>query len=368
LKKQGVQITVNFDEFRNSDSASSWQLPPWSHPISSFALPLFMSIDDLLTPIGTAFIISKRLILALTAEHNVREILKKHPKTNKLALQDEISGSHSLPDNYILWLLHQHSDAKGDLTLTLWPLEHAGGPQPSDIIFVTPKAAAALPTLTPKISFEIPQPGTLVRCLGYTNFSFPDGGISLDSVRNGLFDWGSQYSHELWVVQGKVQQFFNRKFSSGYLHSPCFSIDAELLHGQSGGPAFNENGEVCGVNSASATNFYDFDSSLISPLYTAILTEVKFTFQLPGVTFNFGKTILGLIAQNCIDSGGSERMIHFSADPKSDKPVIGPLIKKTSTPAWIFDDFASYQQGRPAETVTDPVMKIKWTNSGSKTR
>jgi hypothetical protein len=39
---------------------------------------------------------------------------------------------------------------------------------------------------------------------------------------------------------------------SGFLRFPCFGISNPITHGMSGGPIFNESGELCGLITATA--------------------------------------------------------------------------------------------------------------------
>jgi hypothetical protein len=46
---------------------------------------------------------------------------------------------------------------------------------------------------------------------------------------------------------GEVTEIFPVKRDSGLLRFPCYSTNARFEHGMSGGPIFNDDGNVCGI-------------------------------------------------------------------------------------------------------------------------
>jgi len=353
--------SINLSDFRSAGE-TAWSLPSWGHLISKCVMPLLISAEDRLFPVGTAFVLSKGVVLFATAEHNIREALKRCWRNNRLAFEHTITGNHDLSEGVGVWVLYHHLQPSGTVDVLLWPLETLCGPQPSDLVVCSPKAAPNLGTVSYDVSFDIPEPGTLVQCVGYSDFVFPEEGIPLGAVRNGTFDWKNNYDHTLWVIEGAVAYLFTQRFAAGYVQGPCFSISAEIPHGLSGGPAFSTaNGSICGVNSAGATAFFGSSTSLVSPLFPTLFTEVKFGFDFaPNFRMNAVQSVAHFVARSSIKSRGTESSVNFSTEPDGTLRI--GIRTRAALSGWVFDDFQAFQEGRPATLADGPVFHLK-TNS-----
>lgn len=349
-------MRMNLREHRGSPDNQEWELPSWGHPIAQGVMPFLISVRGRLFPIGTAFT-TGQLHFVVTATHNIEQIVARDPRlANKLS-RGRLDGSHNLSDGHALYVLH-HRLSGDDINLTLWPLRKIDGASPTDVVFASPQYALEIQTLVSPLSFDIPSIGETVLSVGYADFMYPKDGIDLAEVQAGTFDWHGAYRHRLFVVEGTVQRIFTKQFSSGYVAGPCFAFDPEIRHGMSGGPIYNNAGNVCGVNSAGATRFFACPMSLGSLFYPMLTRPLRFGAELGPLTLNATRPMIDLIAQGALKSDGSEQRVAFTRDDET-----GQIIAHPRTPfadrERIHDDFAGYQAGEGASRLSGEYMVVK---------
>src|SRR5690606_3823432 len=63
----------------------------------------------------------------------------------------------------------------------------------------------------------------------------------------GRMSWHGQLCKSV----GVVQEIFPSMRDRGFIHYPAFQFDARVDHSMSGGPIFDENGNLVGINSTS---------------------------------------------------------------------------------------------------------------------
>jgi len=359
--KSGAQSGISIFEGR-PDGAESWDLPPWGHKIGCGVFPLLIHLTDHLIPIGTAFCIS-RIGLVATATHNAREAIKCHPRGSRLLQMKDLPSNVEL-GNVSLSVLHNWVSARDKLRINIWPLEGAQGAQPTDLLFGFPNPQQEFPYLPLPVSLALPRIGSKVYCVGYRDTKIADASLSLERIRKGdIDDWSSYYQHRLHVVEGAVTNVFTQEFSASYLRGACFSIDAEVASGMSGGPVFDEEGYVCGIISATATQFFDHPASLVALLYPAMMTSIKLGFALGDrIRMNSTQPLRSLIQSGCIKTDGTETMVTFCEEETGWR--IGPLIHKDDS-SFVFDDFHGLQEGKAATPETRGVFKLKQTDDES---
>lgn len=313
-------------------------------------------LSDRLLPIGTAFCIS-RIGLVATATHNAREAIKHHPRGGRLLQMRDLPSNVELGD-VGLSVLHNWVSAKDKLQINVWPLEGAQGAQPTDLLFGFPNHQRTFPYLPLPLSLALPRIGAMVYCVGYRDTKLADEALSLERIRQGdIEDWPSYYQHRLHVVEGSVRNIFTQDFLPSYVRGACFSIDAEVASGMSGGPVFNEDGYVCGIISATATRFFDYPASLVALLYPSMMTNIKFGFRLwEHGRFNTSQPLLSLVDRGTIATDGTETMVTFCEEEEGWR--IGPSIHKDDSP-FVFDDFHGFQDGRTATLETRKVIKLR---------
>ena len=353
-------VSVNLQEGRPA-GASSWDLPIWGHPLSMGVFPLLAAAhtphNPHLIPVGSAFCVSRLGILA-TAEHNIRESLKYHSRGARLRQRDQLPESYELNDMGLA-VFHQSRADENAFRGNVWPIEGFQGAQPTDVIYGSPKFQTGFAFLNLPISFAVPRIGSKITCVGYTDVSFPEGGISVEDLKAGRVTWPEVYTHSFRAVEVRVTRIFTQRFANGFIRGPCITIDAEVHHGMSGGPAFNEQGHVCGVISAGASSFFDAPASIVSLLYPTLLTAIEFGASMGPVRINAKRPIVDLVAQGAIQTDGSETLVTIV--PEDQGPLIGPMIRKEDS-SFVHTDFSGYQAGEQASKETREVYGVRREN------
>jgi hypothetical protein len=343
-------IQVNFQEGRENGK-NTWDLPDFGHPLSMCVFPLFAEVnsesDPHLFPVGSSFCLNSLGILA-TAEHNIRESLKYHWDGINLRQRNQLPESYELKDMGLA-IFHHSKKAENSFSANIWPIESLNGAPPTDVIYGFPKFQTTVPRLSFPVSFTVPRIGSKITCFGYTDSSFGEEGLSLKELINGEIKWADKYSHRFRAVEGRVTRIFTQRFANGFICGPCISIDEEVFHGMSGGPAFNEQGQICGIVSAGATNFFNSPASIVSLLYPTLLTKIKFGGNFGKLRIAGERTLLGLATQGLIKTNGSEKMFEFKKD--GDSHIVCPLINSDDC-SFVHDDFNGYQSGIQAERET----------------
>ena len=330
------------------DGATSWDLPSWGELLGYAVYPLFIFIDGHFEAMGTAFCISQMGIVA-TASHNIIEA-KRRDRGGRLFLSDSEPGSYSFKD-VGLSILHAHWVNDSRFQVKFRPAEVLSTAHPTDVMFGFQKFSPGAPCWPLKISFSPPRIGSKVICLGYSAIEPPAAPISLEDMQSGrISDWFSHYQHRFSAVEGHVTHIFTQNFAAGYLEGPCFAVDAEVQHGQSGGPVFNEDGWVCGVVSAGATEFFGSPYSLVSLLYPSLMTEIKLKASEGPILLEFSKKLVQLIEDGSVKTDGTEELVAII--PKDSSFEIGLTVHMDVDVEGIFDNFRGFQDGAPATTET----------------
>ena len=218
--------TMDIGGYRKGESDRRWELPKWRHPLAQGVLPLFITHDDHLYPIGTPFTIGRAIRFAVSAMHNVREAWRYETRHSHLLVSNELPPKLELNQAGISLLYHRVNADGSTGRMAIWPLETMEGAPPSDLIIGYPKFGEGFPTLVNKISFYLPPIGATVWSIGYTDMS--PARISLDDFRTGRFNLMHDFQFKFVVVEGIVQRIFTQRFASGYVEGACFTFDAEI--------------------------------------------------------------------------------------------------------------------------------------------
>jgi hypothetical protein len=336
------------------EGAASWEYPSWGHRLGLGIYPLLISVDSHFLPVGTAFCVS-RIGLVASAAHNALAALHYHPRGEKILQKDELP--HNIDLGAVgLSVLHNWVSAQDTLSVNIWPLEGVQGAQPTDLIFGFPRLQQEFPYFDLGISLAIPRIGSKVICVGYCETDLTGGALSAESLKGGAIrDWPNHYRHKFLAVEGTVRHIFIQEFLPGYLRGACFEIDAEVKPGMSGGPVFNEDGFVCGVISATASQFFGRPSTLVTLFYPAMMTGIKFGAQMGPVRIDATHPLIALINHGSIRTDGTENMVTFI--PEGDGWRIGPLIHQDDS-QFVFDNFYGLQEGRQAQKETRDVLQL----------
>jgi hypothetical protein len=355
-----MQVQIEIEKYRKNSSSRQWELPAWGHPISQGVLPLFITFEGRLFPVGTVFTIGRGITFVISAFHNIREAWKHEERLAHLLFTPELPKSIDLRSAGISVLHHRPND-RGGMDITILPLENVAGAPPTDVVFGFPEFQANLPTLVNRLSFDLPPIGEKVWSIGYAEFKFPPDGIPVAEIRNGNFDWHRDYSHKLMVVEAFIERIFTRRFIPSYLNGACFTFDAEISHAQSGGPVLSSQGLVRGVNSAGATHFFGRPISVASLLYPFLFIELRFGVTFGPVRMNRIAELIELIGEGRIPTDGSEERVGICKVNGTETFSVHPRAEKTMS-GYIHDDFFGYEQGMKASHQERTVFRFRRAN------
>lgn len=206
--------------------------------------------------------------------------------------------------------MHKVHEDKAGATLTNMPLTHLAASAPSDLLIGSMLDTKGLPLLTLKLTFRPPRVGSKVVCVGYTAAPHVD-------QRNEYFNYSFS------VVEGTVIAIFPKGLGR-VLPAACFLIDVEPPHGMSGGPVFDEHGNVCGIVSMGATQYmpigngeYPAEAGVVSLLHPLLPTSLGMN----GLEPSDHQAFFDWIAKGYINTDGSELMCDYY--PKGDGHLVG---------------------------------------------
>ena len=346
-----MQLNIGLTEHR-PPGAMTWELPPWGHGLARGVFPLLISVADELTPIGTAFCIS-RTGIAASATHLVRELFRFEPRGEEILKAQELPSQYRLRHTG-LGLLHTHWASDEIFQVNVWPVEGAYGAPPTDVLYLHPQFQREFSYLPLKLSFAVPPLGSRVFCVGYSDAVLPRGVLSRADLESGrIGDWFQHYRHKFLVTEARVMDVFTQGFARGFGGGACFAVDAELAAGQSGGPVFNDAGYVCGVISATVTSFLNRPASLISLFYPSLLTEITFGCQIGPMRFDATHCLIDLVDYGTVQTDSSEELATFVRE--HDRWSVGIMTRRSDSHA-MFDDFSSLQSGIQARGETRKVF------------
>lgn len=341
------------EAYRPKD-VTSWDLPPWGDTLSYGVYPLLIAVEDHFVPIGTAFCISN-IGVVITATHNIEEALKLDRQFHLLSQLNDLDGADNFKFKDIgLSLLHVQVD-DNKVQVNFRPLESGSIVRPTDVMFGFQKFKPGIPCLPLRISFTAPRIGSKVICLGYTETKLPNSSISAAALRSGeIKDWFAHYQHRFCAIEGQVTKIFTQSFAP--CKGPCFAINAEVPHGLSGGPVFNEDGNVCGVASLGANDLHGHPIFLVSILYPTLMTEIKWGFSMGPLQMNVSDRLLDLIAKGNVQTDGSEEIVPLTLNGESIKVGL-PIYKDDNS--YVFDDRYGLEENKLATKETKEVYRFR---------
>jgi hypothetical protein len=251
----------------------------------------------------------------------------------------------------VVW--KQMDDRGGQVNI--WPIEHAAGGPPSDVLFTYPIFQTAFPFQAFGLSFDLPRIGSVTRCVGYSDMR-PNDGIDLDALKSGTLNWSQIYSHRFQYLEGRVKAVFVRRFARKYIEGPCAVIDCDVPHGMSGGPVFNQDGNVWGIISAGAFQFFGHPATIVSLLYPLLLTRIKISGQFGPLKISAEHCLLDYIATGAVRTDGSEEGLNIQ-EVDGDLAV-GPRVHRGDG-EHVFADFHALQAREPHPPYVGEALLIK---------
>ncbi len=353
LVPDGTPVSTDIEATRRP-GRSSWEIPAWGHPVPLGVYPLFITstLREIL-PVGTAFCMST-LGVTMTALHNIRESVRHYYKGHMIRNRESHPDSRMMRDIGMA-IFHHQALARGKLLGNICRLGTIEEASPTDVGYVSPQFQGGFPYLPLPLSFAVPRIGSRVICVGFGDLSVPDGGFSLDDIECGRINLLDEYEHKLLAVEGRVTRIFTQRFANGFVSGPCFSIDAELPHGMSGGPVFSENGYVCGITSAGATHYFQAPTSIISLLYPLLVMNLRFGGQIGSVRIQSNRQLIELIAKGAVITDGSEKLVKIRTE--GNEIILGPAMHGEDSD-YLYDDFPGFRKGRHAGKESQDVYRL----------
>jgi hypothetical protein len=192
--------------------------------ITEWAVPLASQRGDYWWASGTAVIVAP--YLAITAKHVIDDHWRR--QQGSLAPSGGGHGDFSI----VAFQVPEAGEACLWAVRKIWPSAH------TDVAFLKlepwNEGAAKHVWRWVKINVLPPTIGSPISAFGYHASTIANG----DPV---------QWKHQASNSFGRVEEVFVEMRDSARLDFPCFSVDAQFEGGMSGGPVFNEGGELCGL-------------------------------------------------------------------------------------------------------------------------
>jgi hypothetical protein len=352
LYPNGKPVSTDIEAARQPGS-NIWEIPTWGHPLALGVYPFFLTKNDRFLPVGTAFCISN-LGFSMTALRNLIDAAGHRFGNNVIDLMDRPFTIQTMQDIGMA-VFHHQALPGGKLSGHIWPVEFFQAAPPTDAGHLFPQFQSGFLYLPLPVSFAVPRIGSRVVCVGFSDLSGPDTVISLDDIKCGRINLLDVYKHKLLAVEGRVTRIFTQRFADGFIDGPCFTIDAEIKNGMSGGPVFSENGYVCGIASAAGTHFFGKPESIVSLLFPTLVMNIRWGGQIGSMRISSKRRLLDLIAQGAIITDGSESLVTIRKEGNCF--FLGPAIHGEDTHN-IYDDFSSFQKGCYATRESKDIYRL----------
>jgi S1-C subfamily serine protease len=127
-----------------------------------------------------------------------------------------------------------------------------------------------------KLNALPPQEGTTVSAFGYPS-------TNIEAVITHSEDISITFRVHAMTTTGPVLRVFENRRDSSMLNFPCFEINARFEPGMSGGPVFNESGELCGIICSAITPTQGVAHIAYAASLWPIL-GIKIDLDMPGCT------------------------------------------------------------------------------------
>ena len=206
------------------------------HALAEVTLALAAGRGNQVHPSGTATIIGYRL--AITAKHVIDDYWNAFEW--KKIVEPPLGTPSDKTTSYTV--IAVNNVPKID-EIALWYVTKVWCSNFTDIalLYFQPGSPAALQHdwKFPVLNVLPPKEGSLV-----TGFGYQSSQIEIEEMDGGIgIDWNNVPT----VTTGRVVEVHKQRRDTGMLNFPCFRVNARFDGGMSGGPVFNEAGELCGV-------------------------------------------------------------------------------------------------------------------------
>lgn len=209
-------------------------LEVFGHKIQEIVMPIVALEGGEIKVLGTGFVINPDGVF-VTAKHVISDYLE----VTSQGASREIQKDFAL---YVLYLsAKKHGPENKYYGGGFLPLKIAWYSDQLDIAYCWLQRpiieGTPLRLSTVGLSPGIPRVGEKLLAFGYykSTAKLDEGKLIID------------YSHETGLTHGKIIEVYDQYRDRSFLSFPCFQTDALFKNGMSGGPVFNEKGNVCGV-------------------------------------------------------------------------------------------------------------------------
>lgn len=338
----------------NQEESKEWKLNPYSNPVSHSTMIFAFHCDNRFYPIGTISFIGK-IGFMISASHVFDAGLVKSKANRDMRDLIERKEFQNTTKGDLGFSAIRFNTEEGEVKrVNLIGLDQIAACIPGDIFYASPFIAnEILPIEYLTLQPAMPEPGQKVYSCGYTNFDYDlDEGFCLDEIKSGRFNWKDNFSFDFKVYEGEIQDIYINKFVESYLNAPCFTVNYKIPPGLSGGPTFNEQGIVCGVNSASLS-----DQSLISLIYPTVFTDIRTTLRFGPLTMNNIAPIIQHMSFGNISTDGSEENIKYAI--RDDK-----LSAYHRWAEYLNSRVYKNRSDQESNVLAKPIKKMSLTNDG----
>lgn len=253
--------------------------PEFGGPVQQCVLPVVAKVANRIHPLGTGFVAYGNGLL-VTAAHVLQA-------ASDLAIRSRCKDG-SYYNHYELYAIYVGDERGPDMSSSiggLVPIDHVWAPKELDIGFAWLRLPTRIPDDLPlplrqvRIRPGVPRIGAKVCAIGYYRM---EG--SFDDANPAIINYAQQTA----VSKGIVQEVHPEYRDKGMLNFPCFRTDARFDHGMSGGPIFDETGNVVGVVCSGTTglksNSYTSYGSLVWPIFGCTIETASDSNSKPTAT------------------------------------------------------------------------------------
>lgn len=170
--------------------------------------------------------------------------------------------------------------------------------------------------LNPILNLFPPEVGSFVAGFGYRLLE-----LNKDEATRSI-----TISRSESTTVGEVVEIHHEMRDSSRLSFPCFRTNARFEGGMSGGPVFNDNGELCGIICSSMPPYSDDEHYVSYAVTLWPLMGLKIAFPRPDIPAGTSYFVYDLVGAGYIKAIGVDR-ISVSASPEHGLDAVAVHVK-----------------------------------------
>ncbi len=223
-------------------------------PITEFALALAARRGDTFAPSGTAIVIAP--YLALTAKHVIEDYWRRFETAPLVAACDDESGNPQT-NNPGKFSILAYQVLGGGRTGQIWNVTKIVLSTFTDVAFLhlTHPIGGVRGYEWRGVKLRLDPPPVGARIVGF-GYHSPRISVVVSDGSNSEIEWQDSPT----TTAGEVLEIYRKRRDSSMLPFPCYRTSARFEHGMSGGPVFNDQGELCGLICAGGKTENDYYS------------------------------------------------------------------------------------------------------------